>query len=44
MEPQWNPMLEDQALDRVHQIGQTMEVTTIPYIVRGTLEEVGIDS
>ena len=40
MEPQWNPMLEDQALDRVYRIGQTKEVTTIRYIVKGTVEEV----
>ena len=40
MEPQWNPMVEDQALDRVHRIGQTKEVTTVRYIVRNTLEEV----
>jgi SWI/SNF-related matrix-associated actin-dependent regulator of chromatin subfamily A3 len=35
MEPQWNPMLEDQALDRVHRIGQTKEVTTVRYVVQG---------
>lgn len=40
MEPQWNPMLEDQALDRVYRIGQTKEVTTTRYIVANTLEEV----
>ena len=40
MEPQWNPMLEDQALDRVYRIGQSKEVTTIRYIVKGTSEEV----
>lgn len=40
MEPQWNPMLEDQAFDRVYRIGQTKEVTTIRYIVKGTFEEV----
>ena len=40
MEPQWNPMIEDQALDRVHRIGQTKEVTTVRYIVNNTLEEV----
>ncbi|KAL8919003.1 MAG: hypothetical protein Q9172_005180 [Xanthocarpia lactea] len=28
MEPQWNPALEDQALDRVHRMGQTKAVTT----------------
>lgn len=40
MEPQWNPMVEDQALDRVHRIGQKKEVTTTRYIVKKTLEEV----
>lgn len=40
MEPQWNPMLEEQALDRVYRIGQTKEVTTVRYIVQGTLETV----
>ena len=40
MEPQWNPMLEDQALDRVYRIGQKKEVTTTRYIVKKTLEEV----
>ena len=35
-------MVEDQALDRVHRIGQTKEVTTVRYIVRNTLEEVRI--
>ena len=33
-------MVEDQALDRVHRIGQTKEVTTVRYIVKNTLEEV----
>ena len=33
-------MVEDQALDRVHRIGQTKEVTTVRYIVSNTLEEV----
>ena len=33
-------MVEDQALDRVHRIGQTKEVTTVRYIVKKTLEEV----
>ncbi len=40
IEPQWNPMVEDQAFDRVHRIGQTKEVTTVRYIVKNTLEEV----
>lgn len=33
-------MLEEQALDRVYRIGQTKEVTTVRYIVQGTLETV----
>src|SRR5271154_2772789 len=33
VEPHWNPMLEEQALDRVHRIGQTRDVMTIRYIV-----------
>ena len=40
MEPQWNPMIEDQALDRVYRIGQKKKVKTVRYIVKGTLEEV----
>ncbi|KAL8707096.1 MAG: hypothetical protein Q9225_007829 [Loekoesia sp. 1 TL-2023] len=40
MEPQWNPALEDQAMDRVHRMGQTKEVTTVRYIVKDTIEEV----
>ena len=40
MESQWNPMAEEQALDRVHRIGQTRPVTAIRYIVRGSVEEV----
>ncbi|MCJ1358757.1 MAG: hypothetical protein MMC33_008757 [Icmadophila ericetorum] len=39
MEPQWNPMSESQALDRIHRLGQEKEVTTIRYIVKGTWEE-----
>ena len=33
-------MVEEQALDRVHRIGQTKEVTTVRYIVNRTLEDV----
>ena len=40
MEPQWNPMAEEQALDRIHRIGQTQPVTTIRYIMKDTWEEV----
>lgn len=40
MEPQWNPMAEEQALDRVHRIGQTQPVTATRYIVSESVEEV----
>ena len=39
MEPQWNPMSESQALDRIYRLGQLKEVTTTRYIMRGTWEE-----
>ena len=42
MEPQWNPMLEEQALDRIHRIGQTKPVTTIRYIIKDSFEEVSL--
>ena len=40
VEPHWNPMLEEQALDRVHRIGQTRDVMTIRYIVNDSIETV----
>jgi SNF2 family DNA or RNA helicase len=40
MEPQWNPMIENQALDRVYRIGQSKPVTTVRYIVENTIEQV----
>ncbi len=44
MEPQWNPALEDQALDRVHRMGQTKAVTTVRYITKNSIEEVYLQS
>lgn len=38
LEPHWNPMVEAQAVDRVHRIGQTQEVTVIRYIVPNSVE------
>jgi SWI/SNF-related matrix-associated actin-dependent regulator of chromatin subfamily A3 len=40
MEPHWNPMVEEQALARIHRIGQTKEVMTIRYVMKDSLEEV----
>ena len=36
-------MAEEQALDRVHRIGQTQPVVATRYIVRDSVEEVRID-
>ncbi|PHH86850.1 hypothetical protein CDD83_9675 [Cordyceps sp. RAO-2017] len=38
MEPHWNPTLEDQALARIHRIGQRQEVTTVRFYVRDSFE------
>ncbi|KAK3688872.1 SNF2 family N-terminal domain-containing protein [Podospora appendiculata] len=35
VEPGWNPMLERQAMDRVHRLGQARPVKAFRYIVRG---------
>jgi SNF2 family DNA or RNA helicase len=35
-----NPTLEDQALARIHRMGQKQEVTTVRFCVRDTFEEV----
>jgi len=40
VEPQWNPMSESQAFDRIHRLGQEKEVHTFRYIMRGSWEEV----
>ncbi|TPX56979.1 hypothetical protein PhCBS80983_g04170 [Powellomyces hirtus] len=35
----WNPALEDQAIDRVHRIGQTRAVEVTRFAVEGTVED-----
>ncbi|KAJ3142774.1 hypothetical protein HDU90_002645 [Geranomyces variabilis] len=35
----WNPALEDQAIDRVHRIGQTRDVEVTRFVVKGTVED-----
>lgn len=40
MEPQWNPMMEEQALCRVYRMGQKKDVTVIRYRMRDSFENV----
>ncbi|KAI2471028.1 P-loop containing nucleoside triphosphate hydrolase protein [Annulohypoxylon bovei var. microspora] len=35
MEPGWNPLLEQQAIDRIHRLGQDREVVATRYIMSG---------
>jgi SNF2 family DNA or RNA helicase len=42
LEPQWNPMVEKQAIARVYRLGQTRNVKVVRYIVKGTVEEVSM--
>ena len=39
MDPWWNPAVEDQAIDRVHRIGQDKTVFVYRLITQGTIEE-----
>ena len=39
MEPQYNPGVEQQAIDRVHRLGQEREVEIVHYIMKESVEE-----
>ncbi|KAJ8062490.1 hypothetical protein OCU04_009020 [Sclerotinia nivalis] len=39
LEPQWNPMVEEQAIARASRMGQTRDVKVFRYVMQGTLEE-----
>ena len=39
VDPWWNPMVENQAVDRVHRIGQTKKVLVYKMITKGSVEE-----
>jgi transcription termination factor 2 len=39
VDPWWNPMISEQAIDRVHRIGQTADVDVYEFIIKDTVEE-----
>ncbi|KAE9121709.1 DNA repair protein [Phytophthora fragariae] len=39
LDPWWNPGVEDQAVDRVHRLGQTQDVIVKRYVVQDTVED-----
>jgi len=39
MDPWWNPATEEQAVDRVHRLGQTKPVKIYRFIISGSVEE-----
>ena len=43
LDPWWNPAAEEQATSRAHRMGQTLPVTVIRLVSRGTLEEAILD-
>lgn len=43
LEPWWNPAVEEQAMDRVHRIGQKENVKVVRMIAKNTIEERVLD-
>jgi len=39
LDPWWNPATEEQAIDRVHRLGQTKPVRVTRFIIKGSIEE-----
>ena len=39
LDPWWNPAVEEQAMDRVHRLGQTKDVTVVRFAATDTIEE-----
>lgn len=40
LEPHWNPMVEAQAVNRVHRTGQERDVVAIRYVTKNSIETV----
>lgn len=38
MEPSWNPSVENQAVDRIHRLGQTRPVRCVRLVVKDSIE------
>ncbi|KAK1228657.1 hypothetical protein PQX77_008251 [Marasmius sp. AFHP31] len=38
LDPYWNPAVENQAVDRIHRLGQTRPVNTVKFIIKGSIE------
>ena len=38
VDPWWNPAVEEQAMDRVHRLGQTRAVEVVRFAMRDTIE------
>jgi len=43
LDPWWNPAAEEQAIDRVHRLGQTKPVFVTHFIIQGSVEEKILD-
>ncbi|KAJ5292787.1 major facilitator superfamily domain-containing protein [Penicillium atrosanguineum] len=43
LEPFWNPFVEEQAIDRVHRLNQTVDVKIYRMIIKNTVEERIVD-
>lgn len=39
LDPWWNPAAEEQAIDRVHRLGQTRNVSVVRFVIEGSIEE-----
>lgn len=39
LDPFWNPFVEDQAIDRIHRIGQSRAVKVHRIVIEGTVED-----